>query len=1035
MENIVERPNAEQGRRDDLPLWIPVLAVCSLGASFAAWPRAFVGSFGRTVASEVIIATLLAGGVALGLARGLPRFVRAGDSLRSLGLRLAAIGALTFGGDTLATLAGRALVWAGASVDAGVLGASFARALMGGLVLLPVAVTAGSILGTISRHISMGPARAGLGARLAACAGLGVLATQVALLAREEPYVPFLVGGAVSTAAGLLIAFTSRPRRARRTPDTLPAQDLLSVPALAAGATGFTVAALAFLTERAHVAAFANDLWNVPVVEVLFAASFVAGAAASAFFASRVLREPLAWTGPGLLMATVLLLFVGLARFDEIPKAFHAGIASEKLLSRVIQRAFLAAAPSVIPLGFSLGTAAGLCAGSAFLSKGVRSCLAAAFGAVLGTAFPRAFLSPGSIEAAHLAAGGAAALLAVTASFRSGLRPLPRTAATLALLAILAFGIVRPPRTDRELLLVDRDLSSATSLRPIVQQHWKAFDEDELSQTVAVLRRGHSNRLLVNGRFEMSNEGDLKTHGLLAHLPLLVHPDPKTVLVLGAANGLAIEAALAHPIERLECFIENRASLKAAARFGHLVQNALLDPRLKVRVGDAGDFLSRSRTRYDVILNQISGAWTERSARLSTRESVELAKMRLAEAGIYCFWVPGSSLTKEGFQTLLATVASVFPQVEIWSGERDDTLLLAKTAPGPHDFERILAGYQDGRIAAGARRARVDEPLTLLSHYLAGDAAVRTLSRGKRIHSRMEPELSRRELRRRFGTFTVDPVSGLAEIRDDVLRALVNAPEEGFAEGLRRAIRARDLERAGLEREVQGDDFGAVDLYQSALELNPRDGSIRRVFATLRTQLGVQYADKHQFMAAHSNMREAVETDTTFAQGFANLGHLLLMIENFDYALSVTHQAAELEPDDDLFALQLGKIWKRRGYFDKALPYYERARALNPQNIEAAIGYIDTKLAMEDDKADLRMGLEFLRSHLAIAPNHPDLLYRIGKLEDAIRRGLRRPEGFDLPIRSPASEENTHDESEHHHDGEQLEGEPEAEARTDPTTN
>jgi tetratricopeptide (TPR) repeat protein len=133
-----------------------------------------------------------------------------------------------------------------------------------------------------------------------------------------------------------------------------------------------------------------------------------------------------------------------------------------------------------------------------------------------------------------------------------------------------------------------------------------------------------------------------------------------------------------------------------------------------------------------------------------------------------------------------------------------------------------------------------------------------------------------------------------------------------------------------------------------------------------------------------------------------------MMIESYDYALSVTHQATLLEPDDELFQLQMGRIWKQRGYYDKAMPYYETAMRLNPLSVEAAMGYIDTKLSMEDDQADLRGGLEFLERYVALEPRNEDLIYRIGKLRDAIERRLTRSPDFGTlsvaPELAPSSE-------------------------------
>jgi tetratricopeptide (TPR) repeat protein len=157
--------------------------------------------------------------------------------------------------------------------------------------------------------------------------------------------------------------------------------------------------------------------------------------------------------------------------------------------------------------------------------------------------------------------------------------------------------------------------------------------------------------------------------------------------------------------------------------------------------------------------------------------------------------------------------------------------------------------------------------------------------------------------------------------------------------------------------------------------------------------MGIRYSNSQAFTAAHSYMREAVEVDSTYAEGFANLGTLLMMNDAFDYALSVTEEAIALEPEDDRFHLLAGRIWKRRGYYDKAIPWLEKALELNPRNVAAAIQLVDCQFSMESEHADLAAGIEFLERFLEYEPDNGGLEFRIGRLRDALARRLVREEG------------------------------------------
>jgi tetratricopeptide (TPR) repeat protein len=112
--------------------------------------------------------------------------------------------------------------------------------------------------------------------------------------------------------------------------------------------------------------------------------------------------------------------------------------------------------------------------------------------------------------------------------------------------------------------------------------------------------------------------------------------------------------------------------------------------------------------------------------------------------------------------------------------------------------------------------------------------------------------------------------------------------------------------------------------------------------------------------------------------------------EDFDYALVVTNQAIDLAPDDDLLHHQMARIWKRRTYFNRSVPYYRKAMEINPRNVEAAMGYSDVLLSMETIP-DIAGAITFLRGYLELEPDNEELHYRLEKLQRALERGAAAP--------------------------------------------
>ena len=68
--------------------------------------------------------------------------------------------------------------------------------------------------------------------------------------------------------------------------------------------------------------------------------------------------------------------------------------------------------------------------------------------------------------------------------------------------------------------------------------------------TVAVRKLTGTISLAIDGKVDASNAGDMLTQRMLAHVPLLLHPNPQRAAILGLGSGVTLGSALTHPIQR-----------------------------------------------------------------------------------------------------------------------------------------------------------------------------------------------------------------------------------------------------------------------------------------------------------------------------------------------------------------------------------------------------------------------------------------------------------------------------------------------------
>jgi len=110
--------------------------------------------------------------------------------------------------------------------------------------------------------------------------------------------------------------------------------------------------------------------------------------------------------------------------------------------------------------------------------------------------------------------------------------------------------------------------------------------------------------LILDGYMQTTEAGEHWYHESLVHAPLLAHPAPQKVLICGGGDGGAAEEALKHPTVT-ECdMVELDEDVVNVSRnyLFSVNRGAFDDPRLKLTIEDAFDFLKRNDKIYDAVI-------------------------------------------------------------------------------------------------------------------------------------------------------------------------------------------------------------------------------------------------------------------------------------------------------------------------------------------------------------------------------------------------------------------------------------------------
>jgi spermidine synthase len=243
----------------------------------------------------------------------------------------------------------------------------------------------------------------------------------------------------------------------------------------------------------------------------------------------------------------------------------------------------------------------------------------------------------------------AAAILVLVPTARLGLRLVPLG----AILALVLLGRVR----DLPVVKLDRG-----------QELMKAWQGND--GTVAVVREADNLILKLDNYYVLGDSRSLIAERMQAYLPLLIHPEPRSVFLLGLGTGITAAAALGDRVDRVVA-TELIPNVVTAARDYFSAYNSRIfsDPRGLVVAEDGRNYLLGTREKYDVIISDLFTPWHEGTGNLYTLEHFSTVKSRLREGGVFAQWLPLHQLSRREFLIIARTMAEVFPQVTLWRGD------------------------------------------------------------------------------------------------------------------------------------------------------------------------------------------------------------------------------------------------------------------------------------------------------------------------------------------------------------------------------
>ena len=489
--------------------------------------------------------------------------------------------------------------------------------------------------------------------------------------------------------------------------------------------------------------------------------------------------------------------------------------------------------------------------------------------------------------------------------------------------------------------------------------------------------------MTIDGKADAGTGEDIGTQLILGHLPLLLHPNPEDVLVIGLGSGITLGAVEQHPEVKTIDAVEIEPAVVEAARYFNKYNNrALEDPRLNLIVGDARNYTLLSDKKYDVITAEPSNPWVAGSANLFTKEQLELYKKRLKPGGIVFQWAHIYRLSPEDVKTIMATFQEVFPHTTVWqSFFGRDIFLIGSPEPLKIDFAAFQEKMARKKIKKDLARVHLDNSFLLLSYSVLDEKGAKDYSKGGQIHTDNHPVLEFQAPKAIF----LDPaktesanLEALEQARTNVFSLLDDIGDASKEEKIAFYTLARTHIMQGEIYFSRGEHYrkGAQE-YEKALAIIPDNVQASQHLAEIFFGAGKIYFSQGLYQEAEDVLLEAIGWDLSQPTFYKALAETRIKLGDGGGAIEAYERVLEVEPDDVSAHLQLGILYGEKGVLDRAEQEFLQILELDKENY-----FAHNNLANIYELAGYRgKTIEELEASLGINPDQPEIVRRLKDLK------------------------------------------------------
>ncbi len=545
--------------------------------------------------------------------------------------------------------------------------------------------------------------------------------------------------------------------------------------------------------------------------------------------------------------------------------------------------------------------------------------------------------------------------------------------------------------------------------------------EEEVDATVTTLKDDEGVfRLYVDANQAAdASRWDSPSHRVIAHLPLLLHPNPKRALVVGFGMGLTSHSITQHGVQ-VDAIELSKGVINASQKhFKHINENIFKNRLFNYKLNDGRNHILMTQTKYDMISTGIIHPLVSAgSSNIYTEDFYKLCKRILTEDGVMCQWVPLHRLPESHYKMIVRTFIHVFPETTLWYKYTPDFVILIGTKePLTINYNNFMRRAMIPSISRGLAADDLDG-MSLLDSFMMGPKAVQEYVGNGPIHTDDRPRLEFFKASD-LTTSTAVNIKGMKEHRQRITPPFLR--NYGTTHTERRAVQDNiDTYFKATQQLILGQiDYaeaqtelskGSVNNFNAklqsasaimlhALRINPEDQTIAYNYGVIS---GVIHEDdREQFREIEKQAQQTLKQNPDDIQSHIQLGvvyqdkasenegkgDIVNARKELVKASKEFEKSLQLDPSRLEVYFMLGPIYQRQQMHKEALRTYKRLEQQDPNlpaPIFAAMAQLHWKLEnVEEAKRYAQKGVDTdrnsWRSHHVLGKvyhtmNQPDKL-------------------------------------------------------------